>query len=69
MVMLRSKSRHGWRLPVKVGDLVQNSFNQQLGVILGKAEVNGPKAVWGVLADGKVTKWQKFQMSVVNESR
>tara|TARA_B100000131_G_scaffold207150_1_gene199227 strand:+ start:254 stop:418 length:165 start_codon:yes stop_codon:yes gene_type:complete len=54
---------------MQVGDLVQNSFNQQLGVILGEAEVNGQFTVWQVLVNGKVTKWQKFQMSVINASR
>jgi len=54
---------------VNVGDLVQNSFNRQLGVILGEAEVSGEFTVWRVLVNGRVTKWQEFQMRVVNASR
>ena len=54
---------------MQVGDLVRNSFNRQTGVILGEAEASGPYVVWRVLVNGKVRKWQRFQMETINASR
>ena len=54
---------------MQVGDLVRNSFNRQTGVILSEAEASGPHVVWRVLVNGKVRKWQKFQMRVISASR
>ena len=54
---------------MQVGDLVRNSFNRQIGVILSEAEASGPHVVWRVLVNGKVRKWQKYQMEVINASR
>ncbi len=54
---------------MQVGDLVINSFNRQRGVILGDAEASGPHVVWRVLVNGKVRKWQKYQMRVISEGR
>ncbi len=54
---------------MQVGDLVINCFNRQRGIILGIAEASGPHVVRRVLVNGKVVKWQKFQMRVINESR
>ena len=48
---------------MQVGDLVRNSFNREIGVIIGEAKVNGPCPVWQVVAvNGKLRKWQRFQM-------
>ena len=54
---------------MQVGDLVRNSFNRQTGVILSEAEASGPHVVWRILVNGKVRKWQRFQMEVISESR
>ena len=54
---------------MQVGDLVRNSFNRQVGVILSEAEASGPHVVWRVLVNGKVRKWQNYQMEVINASR
>ena len=53
---------------MQVGDLVQNSFNRKLGVILGEAEVGGQFKVWQVLVSGRVAKWQQFQMRIINNA-
>ena len=54
---------------MQVGDLVRNSFNRQTGVILSEAEASGPHVVWRILVNGKVRKWQRFQMEVISERR
>ena len=52
---------------MNVGDLVRNSFNRQIGVVIGEAQVNGPCPVWNVVVNGKLNKWQRYQMEVISE--
>ena len=55
---------------MQVGDLVRNSFNREIGVIIGEAKVNGPCPVWQVVAvNGKLRKWQRFQMETISAGR
>ena len=54
---------------MKVGDLIRNTFSGKTGVIISEAIVNGPYTVWHVLIDGRLQKYQKFQMELVSAGR
>ena len=55
---------------MKVGDLVRNTFNGQTGIVVSEAEANGPHVVWRVIMnDGKIRRFQKYQMELINASR
>ena len=54
---------------MQVGDLIRNPFNGEIGVIIGEAVVSGQCLVWNVVVNGKLNKWQAFQMEVINASR
>ncbi len=55
---------------MQVGDLVRNTFNGQVGIITGEAEADGPHVVWRVIMnDGKIRRFQKYQMELINASR
>ena len=52
---------------MKVGDLIRNTFNGQVGIVMGEAEANGPHVVWRVImSDGKIRRFQKYLMEVVS---
>jgi len=80
MVMLRSKSRHGWRLSVKVGDLVRGvegrSWQGSVGLIIGFDPDDDPIVSWtgpyshegsNVLSPG--CGEYRSQIEVINEIR
>ena len=55
---------------MQVGDLIRNTFNGQTGIVASEAEANGPHVVWRVIMnDGKIRRFQKYQMEVLNASR
>ena len=55
---------------MRAGDLIRNTFNGQVGIVVREAEANGPHVVWRVImSDGKIRRFQKYQMEVVSESR
>ena len=54
---------------MQVGDLIRNTFNGEIGVIIGEAKVNGPCPVWNVMVNGNLNKWQRFQMEIINAGR
>ena len=55
---------------MKAGDLIRNTFNGQMGIVVREAEVNGPERVWFVtMSDGKIRRFQKYQMEVISASR
>ena len=55
---------------MQVGDLVRNTFNGQIGIIADTVETNGPWDVWRVIMnDGKIRRFQKYQMEVISASR
>ena len=55
---------------MQVGDLIRNTFNDQMGIVIREADVNGPERVWFVtMSDGKIRRFQKYQMEVISASR
>ena len=54
---------------MQVGDLIRNTFNGEIGVIIGEAIVNGSCPVWNVMVNGKLNKWQRFQMETISAGR
>ena len=55
---------------MRAGDLIRNTFNGQVGIVVREAKVNGPCPVWFVtMSDGKIRRFQKYQMEVVSEGR
>ena len=55
---------------MNVSDLVRNTFNGQTGIVVCEAEANGPHVVWRVIMnDGKIRRFQKYQVEVINASR
>jgi len=54
---------------MKVGDLIRTRFTGRIGVVLGRATVNGPHPVWFVQVGQEIKKFQMFQMELISESR
>ena len=55
---------------MNVGDLIRNTFNGQVGIVMREAEVNGPERVWFVtMSDGKIRRFQKYQMETISASQ
>ena len=55
---------------MRVGDLVRNTFNGAVGIVISEAEANGPHVVWRVmLSDGTIRKFQHYQMELISASR
>ncbi len=56
---------------MQVGDLVRNPFNDQVGIVMREAHsLNGTERVWFVtMSDGKIRRFQKYQMEVLSASQ
>ena len=52
---------------MQAGDLIRNTFNGQVGIIVREAEADGPHVVWRVMmSDGKIRRFQKYQMELIS---